>query len=106
MLSAIVIENFFDNFELLEPEFKKIPLYDFDSFPEKDENSVWPGKRSLQLGKTHPFIWQLTNKEIHKIIFYTKKILNKAIIAGGSSIKNFSSSDGKKGGFQKNFNTW
>ena len=49
MLSAIVIENFFDNFELLEPEFKKIPLYDFDSFPEKDENSVWPGKTSLQL---------------------------------------------------------
>lgn len=66
MISAIVIENFFDNFELLEPEFKKIPLYDFDSFPEKDENSVWPGKRSLQLGKTHPFIWQLTNKEIQQ----------------------------------------
>ena len=51
-------------------------------------------------------VGMLTNKEIHKIIFYTKKILNKAIIAGGSSIKNFSSSDGKKGGFQQSFKVY
>ena len=33
-------------------------------------------------------------------------ILKKAIIAGGSSIKNFSSSDGKKGGFQESFKVY
>ena len=27
---------------------------------------VYEGKRSLHLGKTHPFIWQLTNKEIQQ----------------------------------------
>ena len=48
----------------------------------------------------------LKNTEINKIIFYTKKILKKAIIAGGSSIKNFSSSDGKKGGFQESFKVY
>ena len=66
MLSTIIIDNFFDNFELLEQEFKNIPIMDFNSYPDKDENSVWPGKRSLQLGKTNPFIWQLTNKEIQQ----------------------------------------
>ena len=39
--------------------------------------------------------------EIHKIIKSTKKILKKAIVNGGSSIRNFSSSDGKTGAFQE-----
>ena len=51
-------------------------------------------------------VCMLKNNEIRKIIFYTKKILNKAIIAGGSSIKNFSSSDGKKGEFQQSFKVY
>ena len=51
-------------------------------------------------------VGNLKNTEIHKLIFYTKKILKKAIIAGGSSIKNFSSSDGKKGGFQESFKVY
>ena len=41
--------------------------------------------------------------EIRKIIKFTKKILSKAIAFGGSSIKNFSSDDGKKGLFQQHF---
>jgi len=46
---------------------------------------------------------KLTNGEIKKIIKYSKKIISKAIILGGSSIKDFSSSSGKKGSFQQHF---
>ena len=45
----------------------------------------------------------LSEKEIRKIIKFTKKILSKAIRLGGSSIKNFSSENGKKGLFQQYF---
>ena len=48
----------------------------------------------------------LTNKEIEKIIFNTKKIIKKSIKLGGSSIKNFSSIDGKKGAFQQTFKVY
>ncbi len=48
----------------------------------------------------------LKDHEINKIIKYTKKILTNAIALGGSSIKNFSSSDGKRGGFQQNFRVY
>tara|TARA_X000001036_G_scaffold434608_1_gene474263 strand:- start:562 stop:1428 length:867 start_codon:yes stop_codon:yes gene_type:complete len=48
----------------------------------------------------------LSNEEIKKIITYTKKILKKAIIFGGSSIKNFSNSSGKKGNFQEMFHVY
>ena len=48
-------------------------------------------------------IKKLTNIEIQKIIRFSKKIISKAIILGGSSIKNFSSSSGKKGLFQQYF---
>lgn len=65
MLNTMIIDNFFDNFELLEPEFKKIPLYDIKNFPDRiSEGVLWPGKRSVQLLNTYPFIWQLTNKEL------------------------------------------
>ncbi len=45
----------------------------------------------------------IKNKEIHKIIKNTKKTLKKAISLGGSSLRDFSSSDGKKGEFQQYF---
>ena len=44
--------------------------------------------------------------ELKKIIKFTKKILKSAIILGGSSIKDFSSSNGKKGSFQEHFNVY
>ena len=49
--------------------------------------------------KTH----LIKNKEIHKIIKNTKITLKKAISLGGSSLRDFSSSDGKKGEFQQYF---
>ena len=48
----------------------------------------------------------LSESEIKKIIKFTKRILNKAIILGGSSIKNFSSDNGKKGLFQQYFRVY
>ena len=44
--------------------------------------------------------------EIKNIIFNTKKVLKKAILYGGSSIKNFSNSEGKKGSFKEHFNVY
>ena len=48
----------------------------------------------------------LKNFELEKILKNTKRILKKAILLGGSSIKNFSSSTGKKGSFQQIFNVY
>ena len=44
--------------------------------------------------------------EISEIIKNTKKILKNAIKLGGSSIKDFSSENGKKGSFQQEFNVY
>ena len=51
-------------------------------------------------------ILKLTDFEIHKIIKFSKKIISKAIKLGGSSIKDFSSSSGKKGSFQQHFSVY
>ena len=48
-------------------------------------------------------IKKLTEVEIQKIIKCCKRIISKAIYLGGSSIKDFSSSSGKKGTFQQYF---
>ena len=49
---------------------------------------------------------KLSNVEIQNIIKYSKKIISKAIVLGGSSIKDFSSSSGKKGSFQQHFSVY
>ena len=51
-------------------------------------------------------IGKLKDAEIQKIIKFSKKIIFKAIMLGGSSIKDFSSSSGKKGSFQQHFNVY
>ena len=48
----------------------------------------------------------LLDSEIKKIIKFTKIILLRAIALGGSSIKDFSSSNGKKGLFQQRFSVY
>jgi len=49
---------------------------------------------------------KLKQKEIKKIIKHVKKILKQAISLGGSSIKNFSSTNGHSGNFQQKFNVY
>ena len=49
---------------------------------------------------------KLMNFEIRRIIVNTKKILKKAIIYGGSTIKDFSNSSGIKGNFQQQLSVY
>ena len=51
-------------------------------------------------------IKNINQKEIKNIIKFIKKILKQSISLGGSSIKNFSSAEGKDGNFQQNFNVY
>tara|TARA_X000001036_G_scaffold128520_1_gene121510 strand:- start:388 stop:1257 length:870 start_codon:yes stop_codon:yes gene_type:complete len=56
--------------------------------------------------KPNKKVVKLTNKDIKKIILNAKKIIKNSIKLGGSSIKDFSSSDGKKGAFQQTFKVY
>ena len=62
----------------------------------------------LFLSKLRPTrkITKLKDSEIKKILNNTKKILKKAIMLGGSSIKNFSSISGKIGSYQQHFSVY
>tara|TARA_A100001011_G_C14093479_1_gene749642 strand:- start:85 stop:951 length:867 start_codon:yes stop_codon:yes gene_type:complete len=62
----------------------------------------------LFLSKINPNkqINKIKNIEIKKIIQFTKKILRKSIKEGGSSIKDFSNSDGNDGSFQQLFKVY
>ena len=48
----------------------------------------------------------LTKKDCKKIISYSKKVLNKAVKKGGSSIRDFKNISGQNGNFQKEFNVY
>ena len=62
----------------------------------------------LFLSKIRPTrkVRTLKDREIDKIISNIKKILKISIKLGGSSIKDFSSDDGKKGSFQQRFRVY
>ena len=62
----------------------------------------------LFLSKVYPdkSINKIKKEEIKKIIKFTKKTLKKAISHGGSSIKNFSDTEGQGGNFQQKFNVY
>jgi len=49
---------------------------------------------------------ELSKKECKDIILFSKKVLNKAIKKGGSSIRNFRDAFGKSGNFQKEFKVY
>ena len=48
----------------------------------------------------------LNKRDYKNIIFYSKKVLRSAIKKGGSSIQNFTNTQGNKGGFQDNFKVY
>jgi len=49
---------------------------------------------------------KINKQELVKIVKFTKKILKKSISQGGSSIKDFVSTEGEKGSFQQTFNVY
>jgi len=62
----------------------------------------------LFLCKINPnrIVKKINQKEILKLVKFTKKILKKSISKGGATIKNFSSTEGKNGNFQQTFNVY
>ena len=62
----------------------------------------------LFLSKINPFKKAdlIKKKDYKKILINSKKVLKRAIKKGGSSIRDFKNTSGKKGGFQKNFNVY
>ena len=62
----------------------------------------------LFLSKINPnkSVYLIKKKECKKILTNAKKVLLNAIKRGGSSIKDFRNTSGKKGGFQKEFRVY
>ena len=62
----------------------------------------------LFLSKINPFkkAYLLSVKDCKKIIINSQKVLFKAVKKGGSSIRDFKNTFGKKGDFQKNFKVY
>jgi len=62
----------------------------------------------LFLCKINPTIHakKLSKKDCKNIILFSKKVLNKAIKKGGSSIRDFRDTSGKSGNFQKEFKVY
>ena len=58
--------------------------------------------------KINPFTQakNLTKKDLEKIKYFSKLILNRAIKKGGSSIKDFKNTKGKKGNYQNEFKVY
>ena len=71
-MDAIIVDNFFDNFRLIENKFKEAKLYSLSEYnkkfkKEKKFYESWPGKRSSPLIDYNPFLYNLILKE-----FFTK----------------------------------
>jgi len=45
----------------------------------------------------------IADREVESLVFHIKDILNKAIIAGGSTLRDYKKADGTFGGFQSSF---
>jgi formamidopyrimidine-DNA glycosylase len=62
----------------------------------------------LFLSKINPKIYatKLSKEDCKNIIFFSKRVLNKAIKKGGSSIRNFRNTSGTSGNFQKEFKVY
>ena len=70
-MDAIIVDNFFDNFRLIENKFKDARLYSLSEYnkkfkKEKKFYESWPGKRSSPLVNYNPFLYNLIMKELFK----------------------------------------
>ena len=62
----------------------------------------------LFLSKINPIksVMRLSNQDCKNIILFSKRVLNRAIKRGGSSIRDFRDTFGKSGSFQKEFKVY
>ena len=101
------IETLFNATLLL---LKKRKIFQVDSWYDKDQSKAISLVLSHGLFETytHPSrkVKNINDNEINLIIKNIKKVLKNSIRQGGSSIKNFSSDDGKKGIFQQYFKVY
>ncbi len=107
----------------LEPFSKKFTLEYFTKFTQNRKKNVKNllmdqtfisglgniyVNEALYMSKIHPLrtCSRLKKKEIEKLIKNVKKVLNLSISKGGSSIKDFKNTLGKKGNFQQLFSVY
>lgn len=70
-MDFIVVDDFFDNFQIIEDAFRQIPLYSQDEFNKKfDSHQTWPGKRSESIESCQPFLYNLICKELASKVGY------------------------------------
>ena len=62
----------------------------------------------LFLSRINPttYVMKLSKEDCKKIISFSKSVLNKAVLKGGSSIRDFKNTSGKNGNFQKEFKVY
>ena len=62
----------------------------------------------LNYAKVNPLrpCTKINDKDLSKIIFYTKKVLRRSINIGGTTIINFQSIKGSQGSYQKEFRAY
>ena len=56
--------------------------------------------------KPDKIVKKIKKQQLKNLIKFTKKVLKESILLGGSSIKNFTNTQGKTGNFQQNFNVY
>jgi len=69
----IVIDNFFDDFDLLKDNFIKLPFFKREDYPLEsgDNQGNWPGMRTQSLMRVEPFLYCLFLKNYTEKINYT-----------------------------------
>ena len=69
----VVIDNFFDNFDLIKDHFRKIPFFKRENYKLGPDEKMgnWPGFRTRPLIESEPFLFNLFLKHYYEKIGYT-----------------------------------
>jgi len=70
-MDFLVVDNFFDNLDVIKDSFKNVPRYSLNEFNKKfNKSETWPGYRSDLLDIAEPFLYNLLMKEIGSKLNY------------------------------------
>ena len=69
----VVIDNFFDNFDVIKDHFRKIPFFKRENYKLGPDEKMgnWPGFRTRPLIESEPFLFNLFLKHYYEKIGYT-----------------------------------